>query len=424
MTLIALCVLPVSGILIGIIVKSSQKFFKMQQDYLGQVNGIVEENFAGQQIVKLFNREEDVLKEFNKGNAKLYKSSWKAQFLSGLMMPLMMFVGNLAYVAIVVCGGFFVIDGKIKVGAIQSFIGYIKNFTQPISQLAQVSNMFQSAIACSERIFTFLEEDEETADGELTVEKCKGDIEFKNVSFGYVPGNTIIRNFSAKFNAGEQVAIVGPTGAGKTTIVNLLMRFYEINGGSITLDGIDIRKYKRSELRKQFAMVLQNPWLFSGTIMENLRYGNLDATDEQVVDSAKFAHAHRFISILPEQYNTVLNEETSNISAGQRQLLTIARSNLANAPITILDEATSSVDTTTEQRIQRGMEKLTWGRTSFIIAHRLSTIKNADTILVLKDGDIIEKGNHEALLAEKGFYSELYNSQFEHASVPPYRNAG
>ena len=415
MTLIALVILPVSGALIGIVVKFSQKYFVAQQNYLGKVNGQVEEVYSGHNIVKAFNREEQALKEFNETNDALYQSAWKSQFFSGMMQPIMMFVGNLGYVAVAVSGGLLAIKGTIEVGDIQAFIQYVKNFTQPIVQAAQVSNMLQSMAAAAERVFEFLDEEEEDVEGIYPVSprQIEGAVCFEHVKFGYQPDKIIIHDFSSEIKPGQMVAIVGPTGAGKTTMVKLLMRFYDVNEGSIKVDGYDIRNFNRSELRESFGMVLQDTWLFKGTIMENIRYGRLDATDEEVIAAAKAAHAHRFISTLPGGYQMELNEDASNVSQGQKQLLTIARAILADNPIMILDEATSSVDTRTEGRIQKAMNNLMKGRTSFVIAHRLSTIKDADVILVMKDGDIIEQGNHQGLLAKGGFYAELYNSQFE-----------
>ena len=415
MTLIALVILPISGSLIGILVKFSQKYFVAQQSYLGKINGQVEEVYSGQNIVKAFNREETVLKEFEETNNILYQSAWKSQFLSGMMQPIMTFIGNLGYVAVAVSGSLLAIRGTIEIGDIQAFIQYVKNFTQPITQLAQVSNMLQSTAAAAERVFEFLEEEEEeqiVADP-VHLEQMEGRVSFENVRFGYNPDKIIIHDFSSEVEPGQMVAIVGPTGAGKTTMVKLLMRFYDVNSGSIKVDGHDVRNFNRSELRESFGMVLQDTWLFKGTIMENIRYGRLDATDEEVIEAAKAAHAHRFIQTLPGGYQMELNEDASNVSQGQKQLLTIARAILADNRILILDEATSSVDTRTEQRIQKAMNNLMKGRTSFVIAHRLSTIRDADLILVMKDGDIIEQGSHEQLLAQKGFYAELYNSQFE-----------
>lgn len=414
MTLIAFVILPVSGILIGVTVKFSQKYFVSQQKYLGKINGQVEEIYGGHNIVKAFNREEQVLKEFNETNEILYQSAWKSQFFSGMMHPIMNFVGNLGYVAVAVSGGFLVIKGSIQIGDIQAFIQYVRNFTQPIAQVAQVSNMLQSMAAAAERVFEFLgEEEENRGEKALFLDNLEGNVSFEHVRFGYHPDKIIIHDFSSQVRAGEKVAIVGPTGAGKTTMVKLLMHFYDVNGGKILVDGHDIKELERSELRKAFGMVLQDTWLFKGTIMENIRYGRLDATDEEVIEAAKAAHAHHFIQTLPGGYQMELNEEASNVSQGQKQLLTIARAILADSKIMILDEATSSVDMRTEARIQKAMNNLMKGRTSFVIAHRLSTIRDADLILVMKDGDIIEQGNHEQLLAQKGFYSELYQSQFE-----------
>lgn len=415
MTLIALVILPVSGIMVGIVVKKSQKYFIAQQKYLGKINGQIEEVYSGQNIVKAFNREEIALEEFERTNEILYKSAWKSQFLSGMMFPIMAFIGNLGYVAVAVVGGFLVINGSIQIGDIQSFIQYVKSFTQPISQLAQVSNMFQSMIAAAERVFELLDEKEEelTVDNAVKLDKVEGNVSFNNVHFGYTPDKIIINDFSCDVKPGQTVAIVGPTGAGKTTMVKLLMRFYDVNSGSIKVDGHDLRDFNRYDLRENFGMVLQDTWLFKGTIMENIRYGRLEATDEEVIAAAKAAHAHRFIQTLPDGYQMELNEDASNVSQGQKQLLTIARAILADKKILILDEATSSVDTRTEARIQRAMDNLMRGRTSFVIAHRLSTIKDADMILVMKDGDIIEQGNHNELIAKNGFYANLYNSQFE-----------
>ncbi len=419
MTLIALVILPVSGGLIGVVMKHSQKYFVAQQNYLGKINGQIEEVYSGQNIVKAFNREEASLAEFGETNRILYQSAWKSQFLSGMMQPIMTFVGNLGYVAVAVSGSMLAIKGVIEVGEIQAFIQYVKNFTQPITQVAQVSNMFQSTAAAAERVFEFLEEPEEdvtAAHGAAAVSGgagTKGSVCFDHVKFGYQPDKIIIRDFSCNVEPGQMVAIVGPTGAGKTTMVKLLMRFYDINSGAIRVDGQDVRDFNRSELRESFGMVLQDTWLFHGTIMENIRYGKLDATDEEVIAAAKAAHVHRFIQTLPGGYQMELSEDASNVSQGQKQLLTIARAILADNPIMILDEATSSVDTRTEIRIQKAMNNLMKGRTSFVIAHRLSTIRDADVILVMKDGDIVEQGNHEELLAKGGFYAELYNAQFE-----------
>lgn len=415
MTLIALVILPISAILIGLVIKHSQKYFVSQQKYLGEVNGQVEEVYSGQNIVKAFNKEEDMLKVFNDTNDKLFSSAWKSQFLSGLMQPVMNFVGNLGYVAVAVVGGMLTVKGSIEVGDIQSFIQYVRNFTQPIIQIAQVSNMLQSTAAAAERVFEFLNEEEEdqTVEHPVKLEKMEGRVEFEHVQFGYDPEKVIIHDFNCQVQPGQMVAIVGPTGAGKTTMVKLLMRFYDVNAGCIKVDGYNVKDFNRSELRENFGMVLQDTWLFKGTIMENIRYGRLDATDEEVIAAAKAAHAHHFIQTLPGGYQMELNEDASNVSQGQRQLLTIARAILADNPILILDEATSSVDTRTEERIQKAMNNLMKGRTSFVIAHRLSTIKDADVILVMKDGDIIEQGNHETLLKKNGFYASLYNSQFE-----------
>lgn len=415
MTVIALLILPVSMGLISLIVKKSQKYFKSQQEYLGHVNGQVEEVYGGQNIVRVFNKEEDVIKEFDETNEILYQSAWKSQFLSGMMMPVMQFVGNLGYVAVAVLGGYLVIQKTIEVGDIQSFIQYVRNFTQPIQQVAQVANLLQSTAAASERVFEFLDEPEEdqTVNQPVAVEGLEGNVSFEQVHFGYQEDKIIINDFSAKIKQGQKIAIVGPTGAGKTTMVKLLMRFYDVNSGAIKVDGHDIKNFNRSELREMFGMVLQDTWLFHGSIKDNIRYGRLDATDEEVIEAAKAAHVHRFVQTLPQGYDMELNEEASNVSQGQKQLLTIARAILADPKILILDEATSSVDTRTEVRIQKAMDNLMKGRTSFVIAHRLSTIRDADLILVMKDGDIIEQGNHEELLEKEGFYAELYNSQFE-----------
>ena len=417
LTLVAIAILPVSGIIMGFVMKHSQKYFTQQQEYLGHVNGQVEEIYGGHMVVKAFNREKASVEEFDKANAVLYKSAWRSQFFSGMMMPVMMFVGNLGYVAVAVLGAVKAMNGTMTVGDIQAFIQYVKSFTQPISQIAQVSSMVQSAAAAAERVFEFLEEEEEPQKAEQHAPVAIGDVTasvtFDHVKFGYDPEKIIIHDFSAQVKNGQKIAIVGPTGAGKTTLVKLLMRFYDLNGGSIKIDGYDINSFDRSELREAFGMVLQDTWLFNGTIMENIRYGRLDATDEEVIAAAKAAHVHRFIETLPGGYNMVLNEEASNVSQGQKQLLTIARAILANNKILILDEATSSVDTRTEIRIQKAMDNLMKGRTSFIIAHRLSTIRDADVILVMRDGDIVEQGSHDELMALGGFYSELYNSQFD-----------
>ena len=418
MTLIAIVILPVSMLLMMSVMKFSQKHFKDHQKYLGEVNGQVEEIYSGYQVIKAFNREEQSIRTFDETNAKLYESAWKSQFFSGMMQPIMMFVGNLGYVAVAVSGSFLAAKRVIEVGDIQAFIQYVRNFTQPINQLAQISNMLQSMAAAAERVFEFLEEEEESslAEHPVQIDQAKGDVSFSHVQFGYDPEKIIIHDFSSNVKAGQTVAIVGPTGAGKTTMVKLLMRFYNVNQGAIYVDGHDIRDFNRDDLRRQFGMVLQDTWLFKGTIMENIRYGRLDATDEEVIAAAKAAHAHHFIQTLPGGYQMELNEEASNVSQGQKQLLTIARAILADNPIMILDEATSSVDTRTEQRIQKAMDNLMKGRTSFVIAHRLSTIKNADLILVMKDGDIIEQGTHEELIAMGGFYADLYESQFENRS--------
>ena len=415
MTVIAILILPLSMELIGMIVKRSQRYFKEQQEYLGYVNGQVEEVYGGHNIVKAFNKEDDVIDEFDRDNDRLYRSAWKSQFLSGMMMPIMQFVGNLGYVAVVILGGYLAIKKTIEVGDIQSFIQYVRNFTQPIQQVAQVANMLQSTAAASERVFEFLEEPEEEAAPEnpVVLKNPEGAVEFEHVHFGYNPEHTIIHDFSVKVEPGQKIAIVGPTGAGKTTMVKLLMRFYDVSGGSIKVDGHDIREFDRGELRRMFGMVLQDTWLFKGSIEDNIRYGKLDATHEDVVKAADAAYAHRFIQTLPGGYGMELNEEASNVSQGQKQLLTIARAILADPNILILDEATSSVDTRTEVRIQKAMDNLMKGRTSFIIAHRLSTIRDADLILVMKEGDIVEMGRHEELLAKNGFYADLYNSQFE-----------
>lgn len=417
MTLIALLLLPVSALGIMVIVKHSQKYFVAQQNYLGDVNGQIEENFGGHNVVKLFTREEMVLEEFNRINEKLYTSAWKSQFISGMAQPVMTFVGNLGYVGVVILGGYLSIKGTIEVGDIQSFIQYVKQFTQPIQQVAQVSNMLQSTMAAAERVFTFLGEKEENLLAEKhtdkSIEGIKGNITFSHVCFGYYPDKIILKDFSAVVKEGQKIAIVGPTGAGKTTLVKLLMRFYDLNSGDIYMDGINVKEYDKTEIRNAFGMVLQDTWLFKGTIMENIRYGRLDATEEEVVAAAKAAHAHHFIQTLPGGYEMELNEEATNVSQGQKQLLTIARAILANKKLLILDEATSSVDTRTEVRIQKAMDNLMRGRTSFIIAHRLSTIRDADSILVMKDGDIIEQGSHDQLMKQNGFYAELYNSQFE-----------
>ena len=414
MTLIALVVLPVSGICVSLVVKKSQKHFITQQEYLGHINGQVEESYGGHLVIKAYNKEDEMISQFNQTNDVLYTSAWKSQFLSGIMMPIMQFIGNLGYAAVALSGGMLAIRGIITIGDIQAFIQYVKSFTQPIQQIAQVTNQVQSMAAAAERVFEFLEEEEEDqiVEQPADVTKVVGNVEFEHVSFGYNPDQMIIHDFSAKAKAGQKIAIVGPTGAGKTTMVKLLMRFYDVNSGSICIDGHDIRDFNRRELRDAFGMVLQDTWLFKGSIMENIRYGRLDATDEEVIEAAKAAHADHFIRTLPGGYDMELNEDASNISQGQKQLLTIARAILADNRILILDEATSSVDTRTEELIQSAMDNLMKGRTSFVIAHRLSTIKNADMILVMKDGDIIEQGDHDELLAQGGFYADLYNSQF------------
>lgn len=417
MTLVSLLILPISMGCISVIVKHSQKYFRAQQEYLGHVNGQVEEVYGGQNIVKVFNNEQQVNEKFNKYNDVLYKSAWKSQFFSGLMMPLMTFIGNLGYAAVAVMGGWLAINNTITVGNIQSFIQYVKTFTQPINQIAQVTNLLQSTGAAAERVFEFLEEEEEdqTVEHPNPITDLEGSVQFAHVHFGYNPDKIIINDFCANIQPGQKVAIVGPTGAGKTTMIKLLMRFYDVNDGAILVDGYDVRDFNRSDLRKLFGMVLQDTWLFNGTIKENIRYGRLDATDEEVVAAAKAAHVHHFIQTLPGGYDMVLNEEASNVSQGQKQLLTIARAILADPKILILDEATSSVDTRTELQIQKAMDNLMKGRTSFVIAHRLSTIRDADLILVMKDGDIIEQGTHEQLMGQHGFYENLYNSQFDQA---------
>lgn len=417
LTVIALLILPISTVLVMLVVKKSQKYFKQQQEYLGHVNGQVEEVYGGHIVIKAFNREERSLEEFERDNRILYKSAMLSQFLSGMMQPIMQFVGNLGYVGVAVVGAWLAARGSISVGDIQAFIQYVRQFTQPITQIAQVSNMLQSMAAAAERVFEFLEEDEEenNAVNPVAPEKIEGNVEFEHVKFGYDPNKIIINDFSADIKKGQTIAIVGPTGAGKTTMVKLLMRFYDVNGGSIKVDGYDIREFERSSLREAFGMVLQDTWLFNGTIMENIRYGRLDATDEEVIAAAKAAHVDRFIRTLPDGYQTELNEESGNVSQGQKQLLTIARAILADNKILILDEATSSVDTRTEIRIQKAMNNLMRGRTSFVIAHRLSTIRDADLILVMKDGDIVEQGTHNSLIEKNGFYAALYNSQFAEA---------
>ena len=414
MTLIAVIILPISVTLISLVVKKSQKYFKQQQEYLGHINGQVEESYAGQTVIQAYNKEKDTVRQFQETNDTLYRSAWKSQFLSGLMQPIMMFVGNLGYAAVALSGGLLAIRGTITIGDIQAFIQYVKNFTQPMQQIAQVLNQVQSMAAATERVFEFLEEDEEvqTAAHPVQLADVRGSVDFEHVSFGYKPEQCIIHDFSARVQPGQKIAIVGPTGAGKTTMVKLLMRFYDVNSGVIKLDGHDVRDFDRHQLRESFGMVLQDTWLFQGTIMENIRYGRLDATDEEVIAAAKAAHADSFIRQLPDGYQMELNEDASNVSQGQKQLLTIARAILADNRVMILDEATSSVDTRTEVLIQKAMDHLMEGRTSFIIAHRLSTIRNADMILVMKDGDIIEQGTHDELLEKNGFYADLYRSQF------------
>ncbi len=415
MTLITFCILPISSILLGTIIKKSQKHFSTQQKYLGKINGMVEENYAGQLVIKAFNKEAETIEAFDETNEVLFKSAKKSQFLSGIMMPLMSFVGNLGYVGVAISGGFLAIKGRIGIGDIQAFIQYVRNLTEPMQQVAQVVNQVQSMTAAAERVFEFLEEDEEepTRDAVIINDELTGAVDFEHVRFGYKADMPVIKDFTVHVEPGQKIAIVGPTGAGKTTIVKLLMRFYDVDFGTIKLDGININQIDRRELRKNFGMVVQDTWLFKGSIMENIRYGRLDATDEEVIEAAKAAYADKFIRTLPGGYGMELNEDASNVSQGQKQLLTIARTILANKKLMILDEATSSVDTRTEVMIQKAMDQLMQGRTSFIIAHRLSTIKNADIILVMKDGDIIEQGNHEELLESKGFYADLYNSQFE-----------
>ena len=418
MTLIAIVILPISMALISLVTKKSQKFFRNQQEYLGHINGQVEGVYGGHLVIKAFNREKDTIEEFDRTNKILYDSAWKSQFLSGMMQPIMMFVGNLGYASVALTGGLLAIKNIITIGDIQAFIQYVKNFTQPIQQIAQVINMVQSMSAASERVFEFLEEEEENqiVANPADISKITGEVTFDHVHFGYDPEKIIINDFSAHVLPGQKIAIVGPTGAGKTTMVKLLMRFYDVNRGEIRLNDSNIKDFNRRELRDAFGMVLQDTWLFKGTIMENIRYGRLDATDEEVIAAAKAARADHFIKTLPGGYQMELNEDASNVSQGQKQLLTIARAILADNKILILDEATSSVDTRTEIEIQKAMDNLMRGRTSFVIAHRLSTIRDADLILVMKDGDIIEQGTHETLLAKNGFYAELYNSQFEEAS--------
>lgn len=416
MTVVALLIIPLSFSVVALIIGKSQKFFMQQQEYLGHVNGHVEEVYGGHIVIKAFNAEKKSIEKFNNLNNKLYEAAWKSQFLTGVMMPLMNIIGNLGYVVVTVMGSYLTIKGAIEVGDIQAFVQYIRSFTQPIAQIANISNILQQTAACAERVFEFLEEEEEVPDTpnpEIKLDSIKGDVEFRNVKFGYRPDKVVIKNFSAKIKAGQKIAIVGPTGAGKTTIVKLLMRFYDVNDGSILIDGHDIREFKREDLRSLFGMVLQDTWLYNGTIKDNIRYGKPDSTDEEVIRAASLAHVDHFIRTLPQGYDTVLNEETTNISQGQKQLLTIARAILKDPKILILDEATSSVDTLTEIQIQRAMDNLMKGRTSFIIAHRLSTIRNADLILVMDHGDIVEQGTHKELLQKGGFYAQLYYSQFE-----------
>ena len=415
MTLISLLILPIAAFVVKNIVGRSQKYFTAQQEILGEVNGQVEEVYGGQSIIKAFNREDEVIKEFKEKNQKLYLAGWKSQFMGGFMHPVMNFISNLGYVAVAIVGGYFVINGQIQVGDIQSFVQYNKQFTRPIGEIAQVMTQIQTMIAALERVLKFLDEEEEkdAISNPVDVDSLKGNIKFEHVKFGYNPDKIVINDFNANVKDGQKIAIVGPTGAGKTTLVKLLMRFYDLNDGKITIDGYDIKDFKKGDLRKHFGMVLQDTWLFSGTIKDNIKYSNPDATDDEVIEAAKAAHVHHFIKTLPNSYNMVLNEETSNISAGQKQLLTIARVILADPKILILDEATSSIDTRTEIQIQAAMDNLMKGRTSFIIAHRLSTIKNADMILVINNGDIVEQGTHDELLAKDGFYAMLYNSQFD-----------
>ncbi|MHC1682199.1 MAG: ABC transporter ATP-binding protein [Clostridiaceae bacterium] len=419
MTLVALVTIPVSGVLIAVIVKNSQKYFKEQQDYLGNLNGHVEEMYGGHLVMKAFNGEKESVEKFDKMNGKLFGVAWKSQFLTSIMMPLMGFVGNLGYVAVSILGGYLAVKNTITVGDIQAFIQYVRQFTQPISQVANISNILQQTAASAERVFEFLEEEDEVPESSTPVklDDVKGRVDFKNVHFGYNPDNIIVNDFSSSIKPGQKVAIVGPTGAGKTTMIKLLMRFYDVNEGAILVDGYDIREFTRGDLRSMFGMVLQDTWLYNASIMENIRYGRLDATDEEVKEAAKAAHVDSFVHTLPDGYNMVLNEEASNVSQGQKQLITIARAILADPKILILDEATSSVDTRTEVQIQKAMNNLMQDRTSFIIAHRLSTIRDADTILVMQHGDIVEQGSHEELLAKGGVYANLYNSQFENEQV-------
>lgn len=419
MTLVALVTIPLSGVVIGVIVKNSQKYFKQQQDYLGHVNGHVEEMYGGHLVMKAFNGEKESVEKFDKMNKELYGVSWKAQFFTSIMMPLMGFIGNLGYVGVSILGGYLAVRKVVEVGDIQAFIQYMNQFTQPISQIANISNILQQTAASAERVFEFLDEEEEVAEAKnpIKLDNVKGRVDFKDVHFGYDPNKIIINDFSASIKPGEKVAIVGPTGAGKTTMIKLLMRFYDVNEGAILVDGYDIREFTRGDLRSMFGMVLQDTWLYNASIMENIRYGRLDATDEEVKEAAKAAHVDSFVHTLPDGYNMVLNEEASNVSQGQKQLITIARAILADPRMLILDEATSSVDTRTEVQIQKAMNNLMKDRTSFIIAHRLSTIRDADTILVMQHGDIVEQGNHEELLAKGGVYANLYNSQFENEQV-------
>lgn len=419
MTLVALVMIPLSFGIIALVISKSQRYFKEQQDYLGHVNGHIEEMYSSHNVVKAFNGEKKSVQRFDVYNDELYDSAWKSQFLSGLLMPILSFVGNLNYVAVSILGGYLAIRGAITIGDIQAFIQYVRSFTQPIAQIANISNILQQTAAAAERVFEFMDEDEEVADAvnPIVPEKVEGSVEFDHVHFGYNPDKIIINDFSAHVNPGQKIAIVGPTGAGKTTIVKLLMRFYDVNSGTIRVDGNDIRDFSRHELRSMFGMVLQDAWLYNNTIMENIRYGRLDATDEEVIEAAKAAHVDHFVRTLPDGYNMLLDEEAGNVSQGQKQLLTIARAILADPKILILDEATSSVDTRTEVLIQQAMDNLMQNRTSFIIAHRLSTIRNADLILVMRDGDIVEQGSHLDLLAKGGFYADLYNSQFENAPV-------
>lgn len=417
MTVAVVVILPVSFLMIGAIMKKSQPYFQAQQALLGEVNGQVEEIYSGHNIVKVFNKEKSVVEEFEKVNEKLYNSAWRSQFFSGAMMPLMQFVGNLGYVVVAILGGFLAIKNTIEVGQIQSFIQYVRNFTQPITQLAQVGNMMQTTAASAERVFEFLEEEEEeeVKENPVDVSSLDGNVTFEHVSFGYNEKQRVINDFSVEVKEGQKIAIVGPTGAGKTTMIKLLMRFYDVSGGSIKIDGYDVRDFKRSDIRQMFGMVLQDTWLYNASVRDNIRYGKLDASEEEIQGAARAAFAHHFIETQPKGYDMIINEESNNISQGQKQLLTIARAILADPKILILDEATSSVDTRTEERIQKAMDNLMEGRTSFVIAHRLSTIKDADIILVMNHGDIVEQGNHEELLAKGGFYANLYNSQFETA---------